>query len=129
VLSRLLVFYFYGGVVLGNLYFGFGDFAINYGIVLRYLRTTLAVFLGIILFMFLFIFYEIYLRCSDLNYRIRLVKDDNEYKLKLCEKEKGQSDYHSKRKFHRWSGGNQSHHNSREQVQVPPSIHKSSFDM
>jgi amino acid permease len=77
------VFYFYGAVVLGNLYFSLGDFTINYQSALRYLQTTVAVFLGIIIFIFLFIFYEIYLKCGDLNYRIKLVKEEDEYKLRL----------------------------------------------
>lgn len=77
------MFYFYGTVILGNLYFSLGDFTINYQLAQRYLQTTLVVFLGIIIFIFLFIFYEIYLKCGDLNYRIKLVKEEDEYKLKL----------------------------------------------
>jgi hypothetical protein len=77
VLCRLLVFYFYGSVILGNLYFSLGDITINYILVKKYVQTTLVVFLIIVVFMFLFIFYDLYLRFNDLNYRIKLVKEED----------------------------------------------------
>jgi hypothetical protein len=39
--------------------------------------------LGIVIFIFLFVFYEIYLKCGDLNYRTKLFKEEDEYKLRL----------------------------------------------
>lgn len=42
-----------------------------------------ATFLVICSIILLSIFYEIYLKCSNFNYRIRLVQDENEYRLKI----------------------------------------------
>ncbi len=83
VITRLLMFLFYGIVVTGNLYYSLSPITVNYHSVTTYLRVRDAAFLVIILLIFLFIFYEIYNKCSNLNYQIRLVKEQNEFKFKI----------------------------------------------
>jgi hypothetical protein len=97
VICRLLLFCFYGVVILGNLYFALGNVTLKYQVVQSYLNSTTGIFLGTVIFIFLFTFYEIYLRLNDLNYKISLVKEENEYKIKLVEKERGDNHSHRKR--------------------------------
>lgn len=77
VITRLLMFMFYGLVVLGNLYFSLGTVTVNYHSVKSFLNARDAIFLVIILSIFLFIFYEIYNKCANLNYQIRVVREEN----------------------------------------------------
>jgi hypothetical protein len=88
VITRLLMFLFYGFILTGNLYHSLGAITINYETVRTYLAIRDAAFLVIILLTFLFIFYEIYNKCSNLNYQIRLVREENEFRFKITEKEK-----------------------------------------
>jgi hypothetical protein len=57
VIIRLFMFIFYALVVLGNLYYSLGASTINYQAVKGFLNVRDAVFLVIILSIFLFIFY------------------------------------------------------------------------
>jgi hypothetical protein len=83
VITRLLMFLFYGFVLTGNLYYSLSPITVNYQSVSTYLIARDAAFLVIILLTFLFIFYEIYNKCSNLNYQIRLVKEENEFRFKI----------------------------------------------
>lgn len=86
VISRLFMFLFYGIVVLGNLYYSLGTITVNYQSTKNFLYARDTIFLLIVIFIFLFTFYEIYNKCSNLNYQIRLVREENEFKLKFIEK-------------------------------------------
>jgi len=68
VISRLLVFIFYVIVVLGNLYFSMGDITFNYSIIKAYLLARSIIFILILVTMFSFMIFEMYQKCSNLNY-------------------------------------------------------------
>ena len=98
------MFLFYGFILTGNLYYSLGVITVNYQSVQTYLTVRDTVFLVIILLTFLFIFYEIYNKCSNLNYQIRLVREENEFRLKITEKEKLEVEEASPRKHLRSYG-------------------------
>jgi hypothetical protein len=86
VIIRLLIFVFYGLIVLGNLYYSVGRTTVNFQLVKNFLYVRDGIFLVIVMFIFLFIFYEFYVKCSNLNYQIRVVREENEFKIKIVEK-------------------------------------------
>lgn len=71
------MFIFYGFVVLGNLYFSLGSITITYISVKKYLYARDIIFLLSNLIIFLLIIFELYEKCSNLNYQIRLVREEN----------------------------------------------------
>jgi hypothetical protein len=75
VVTRLMMFLFYGIVVVENLYYSLGPITINYYYVKTYLIVSANVFIIIVFVIFLFIFYEIYNKFSNLTYQIRLVRE------------------------------------------------------
>lgn len=97
VICRLLMFIFYALVILGNLYFSLGPITINYAAIYRFMVLRDAVFIIIALVIFCFVVYELYLKCTNLNYQIRLVREENEFKLQITEKEKQDHDDRSYR--------------------------------
>lgn len=99
IVCRLFMFSFYMLVMLGNLYFSIGDITFNYQSVKRYLLARNIIFMFVVFIIFVFVIYETYQNCSNLNYQIRLVKEQNEYKLKIMEKVEDKSN--SKRKTNR----------------------------
>lgn len=93
VICKLMMFIFYGFVVLGNLYFSLGSITITYISVKKYLYARDIIFLLSNLIIFLLIIFELYEKCSNLNYQIRLVREENQFfKFKITEKEKIQED-------------------------------------
>jgi len=75
VICRMLVFIFYIIVVVGNLYFSLGSQTLNYSSFKAYLIWRDILFLSILLFIYLFVIYELQQKCQNLNYQIRLVRE------------------------------------------------------
>lgn len=88
VIVRLLMFIFYGLVILGNLYYSLGSITFNYESTKTFLTIRDILFLVFFLIIFLLNFYEVYIKCSNLNYQFRLVREENEYKFKIIERQR-----------------------------------------
>lgn len=95
ILCRLLMFIFYILVMLGNLYFSLGDITMNFQSVKKYLVIRDSIFLVMMFAILMFVVYEMYRKFSNLNYQIRLVREENEFKLQITEKEKEKADSES----------------------------------
>ena len=77
IITRLLMFIFYVMVTLGKAYYGLGEVTLNYESTYKYLIARDIILLIILLVILLFIFYEIYHNCTRLNYRFKLVREEN----------------------------------------------------
>jgi hypothetical protein len=92
VVCRVLLFAFYIILVVGNLYFTLGHQTLNYNAFKAYLVARDIVFLAILVFIILFVGYELQQKFANLNYQIRLVREENEFKLQIIEKRKGEEE-------------------------------------
>lgn len=95
---RVLFFCYYSTLVLGGLYFGLGNITVNYKAAQAYALYTGSGFLVIELSLLVVIAWEIYTKCSNLNYEIELVKEENQYRLKITERERTNTSKSGERK-------------------------------
>ena len=86
IISRLLFLTEYIFIVLSYLYFSMGPVNFNYSSVHKILTGQVSLFFVLLFFIFLVIFIEIYFKCSNLNYHIKVVKEAHLYKLELIQK-------------------------------------------
>lgn len=83
---RTLMFLFYGTAIAAKSYFSIGHAMLNYKSISSLLVGRDAFFLAVCSAILLSIFYELYVKCSNLNYRIRLVREENAYRLRIVER-------------------------------------------
>ena len=60
--------------MVGDLYFSMGEVTFHYRNVIRVVTGRMALFLVLLGGVFVAIFTEVYFKCSNLNYQIKLVK-------------------------------------------------------
>lgn len=81
------MFIFYGIVICGDVYFySISHAMLNTKAIKRFLIGREVAFLVICFIILISISYEIYVKWSNFNYRIRLVQEENEYRLKIIER-------------------------------------------
>jgi hypothetical protein len=74
--------------VLGNLYYSIGSITYNYYKAYKMVIARDALFLTIVFAFFAAVFFEIYLNCSNLNYYISVVREENQFNLKIITKKR-----------------------------------------
>jgi hypothetical protein len=80
---RLFMLSYYGVRVMGSLYYSLSPAMVNYSTVKPYLIGCDVLFLIVCLCLIIAISYEIYIKFSNLNYQIKLVREKNEIRLKF----------------------------------------------
>ena len=92
VVCRLFLFTTYLLIVIGNLYFSLGEVTFNYASASRYIVARDTVYLIVHFILIIVIIFQIYFKCSSLNYQIMIVKEANAYKILLVKKNKIDTD-------------------------------------
>ena len=82
-----MIFIEYLFVVLGDLYFSMGDVTFNYDSVTSLITARVTLVMLVFLALFIVIFVEIYFKCSNLNYQIKVIKEEHLYRLELVAKD------------------------------------------
>lgn len=85
-ITRLFFLVEYIFIVLGNVYFSIGGILYNYDTIISFLTARVAIFLVFMVGLMVALVFEIYFTCSNLNYQIKFVKEENQFKLQLIEK-------------------------------------------
>jgi hypothetical protein len=102
-ISRLLTFMVYGLIVLGDIYFSLGEATFNYSAAHSFLMVRDVLFLVTILVILGVIVREIYQKLSNLNYRIRVVREENEFKLQILERNRNSGTFEHAKMHHKYS--------------------------
>ena len=73
----MLFLFEYIFIVLSYLYYTMSPVVFNYNTVTKLMTAQVTLFCILIFAIFIIIFVEIYFKCSNLNYQIKLVKEAN----------------------------------------------------
>jgi hypothetical protein len=73
-------------VLFAKLYFNLGAITINYESFKNFIIWRLYILLMILVGLLAAIIYEIYQKINNIKYEIKLIKEENEYKIKILEK-------------------------------------------
>ena len=86
VICRLFFLATYLLVALGSLYYTMGPLVFNYYTAYEFVIARHSVFLTIIFAFFIAVFFEIYALCTNLTYKINLVREENQLKFQFVHK-------------------------------------------
>jgi hypothetical protein len=103
VISRVLFLTEYLFIVLGKLYYSMGTVTFNYHSVTSFIIARDAIFLCLVFGIVIVIVFEIYFKCSNLNYQIKVVREANQYRLEFVDNRRGDTTDSNSKRHHTFS--------------------------
>jgi hypothetical protein len=85
---------------VGTLYFSLGKATYNATSITSFIYAGFFIFLLLVFGIIIVIAFEIYFKCRNLNYQIKVVREANLYKLELVQRNRGESDSHNVSRRH-----------------------------